>query len=186
VTSRRRLLGLPGAVWTDLTVLEPSDALDLLTRIVGADRVACEPDAARELVALCGYLPLAVRIAGSRLVARPGWRLRAAVDRLRDEIHRLDELRSGELSVAEAFERGFLQLDEAQVAALRWAAGVDGPADAAGVEVTATDLASVAGLPETEIEPTLESLVDLHLLVAIEPGRYRIPELVRLFARRIR
>ena len=75
VTSRARLAGLEGAQLINLDELEQPQAVELLGRIVGADRVAAEPDAAAQIVGFCGRLPLAIRVAGARLAARPGWPL---------------------------------------------------------------------------------------------------------------
>lgn len=75
VTSRSRLAGLNGARLVELDVLESDAAVDLLAMVAGPLRVAADPTAAREIVRLCGFLPLAVRIAGARLGARPYWRL---------------------------------------------------------------------------------------------------------------
>jgi hypothetical protein len=64
VTSRARLVGLEGARLLDLEVLQAGQAVDLLARIVGGERVAAERQAAATIVGYCGYLPLAVRIGG--------------------------------------------------------------------------------------------------------------------------
>ncbi|MBM0277159.1 NB-ARC domain-containing protein [Micromonospora tarensis] len=74
VTGRARLTGIEGAHRIDLDVFELGNALRLLGRISGSKRVEVEHSDAAEIVRLCGGLPLAVRIAGARLTARPGWR----------------------------------------------------------------------------------------------------------------
>lgn len=71
VTSRRRLAGLEGARRVDLDVLGAAEALTLLGRIAGPQRVASEPAAAEAIVGWCGRLPLGVRIAGAKLAAHP-------------------------------------------------------------------------------------------------------------------
>ncbi|CAM5729357.1 hypothetical protein SANTM175S_11017 [Streptomyces antimycoticus] len=65
VTSRRRLTGLrmDGAAMHQLEALEPAAGAELLSRAIGDDRVANEPQAARQVVALCAGLPLAVCLA---------------------------------------------------------------------------------------------------------------------------
>ncbi|MGW3461121.1 BTAD domain-containing putative transcriptional regulator, partial [Streptomyces olivaceoviridis] len=73
VTSRVRMLDLAGAHLVDLDVMSPDEALALFTRIVGEERVAAEREAALDVVAACGFLPLAIRIAASRLAARRTW-----------------------------------------------------------------------------------------------------------------
>src|SRR5882724_11547324 len=82
VTSRSRLAGLALAEVIDLGVLPPGQAVELLGKIAGADRVGTEPEAAAAIAALCGYLPLALRIAGARLAARPHWRVQWLAGRL--------------------------------------------------------------------------------------------------------
>ncbi|HEY2505218.1 MAG TPA: AfsR/SARP family transcriptional regulator [Streptosporangiaceae bacterium] len=72
VTSRGRLSGLSGARIVDLDGLAEPDALALLGAAAGAERVHAEPEAASAIVAACAGLPLALRLAGTALAARPG------------------------------------------------------------------------------------------------------------------
>jgi transcriptional regulator with XRE-family HTH domain len=88
VTSRTRLAGLEGARFIHLDVLDETQAVELLGRIVGAARVAAEPHSATQIVGFCGRLPLAIRVAGARLVARPGWPLGHLAELLADERRR--------------------------------------------------------------------------------------------------
>jgi DNA-binding SARP family transcriptional activator len=67
VTSTRRLADLEGARHLAISALTPAEALGMLGRIVGEDRIESEPLAAAAISAACAGLPLAVRIAGSRL-----------------------------------------------------------------------------------------------------------------------
>ena len=86
ITSRgdlRGLAALDNTVSYVLSVLEPSEALALLTRKLGADRVSAEPTAAAELAAACGFLPLALRIAATNLVNWPTQTLSSCVADLR-------------------------------------------------------------------------------------------------------
>ena len=94
-----RLTALAGAKWVDLEVFPPSQAVALLARVVGQQRVEAQPADAEEVVRLCGHLPLAVRIAGARLAARPTWRLADFAAMLADERRRLDLLSVGDLEV---------------------------------------------------------------------------------------
>jgi hypothetical protein len=91
-------------------------AVELLGRIVGSERVAAEPESAAEIVGFCGRLPLAIRVAGARLAARPGWPLAQLAGLLADARRRLDQLAAGDLEV-----RASLELSGAQ---RRAAAGV--------------------------------------------------------------
>ncbi|MGO4463805.1 AfsR family transcriptional regulator, partial [Streptomyces sp. M-16] len=75
VTSRRGLAAVVathGGAVHRLDVLGPGEAHRLLAGLVGAERIGAEEAAARELAAVCGHFPLALRIAAGRLLTRPG------------------------------------------------------------------------------------------------------------------
>ncbi|MFF7763924.1 hypothetical protein [Streptomyces griseorubiginosus] len=99
IGSRTALPGLEETGLLCLDVLSASRTGELLARLTGQDRVAAEPDAAADIVRLCGGLPLAVRATSSRLGARHRWPLRVLADRMRDEATRLDELVCADLDV---------------------------------------------------------------------------------------
>jgi tetratricopeptide (TPR) repeat protein/transcriptional regulator with XRE-family HTH domain len=181
VTSRDRLAGLvaaEGAQVLMLDVLPPSEALDLLSRTIGSGRVSAEPEAAGEVVRLCGCLPLAVRIAGARLATRPGMSLAALAERLSDERGRLGELSAGDVGVRASLGLSYRALHPEAARMFRRLGLIAGPDFARGVAAALTD-----ANPE-EAERLLEALVDAHLVeVAAAPGRYRFHDLLRLYAR---
>ncbi|MBV6702736.1 BTAD domain-containing putative transcriptional regulator [Kitasatospora aureofaciens] len=180
VTSRTALTALPGARLVDLGELDPSHAEMLLRRIVGDRRVSAEPVAAGQIAELCGGMPLAVRIAGARLAARPRWSLARLADLLRDERRRLDELEAGDLAVRAGFAVGYARLPEPTRHTFRLLGLLDAPDFAPWVA------AAVADLPVEEAERQLEELIDAQLLqeTGAEPHlRYRFHDLVRLYAR---
>jgi DNA-binding SARP family transcriptional activator len=72
VTSRSRLSGLAGARIVELRELADADALTLLGLTAGTERIASEPAAASVIVRICAGMPLALRLAGTTLAARPG------------------------------------------------------------------------------------------------------------------
>ncbi len=119
VTSRRRITEIPGAALVELDALPHAEAVELLGRIAGAERVAAEPRSAAAVARACAHLPLAVRVAGARLAARPGWPLRALERRLADESSRLAELRAGDLEVRESLDRSYRLLPADAARALR-------------------------------------------------------------------
>ncbi len=117
VTSRDRLAGLvarDGARLLHLDVLSSDDAIELLARVVGHDRADQEPQAAAEVIRLCGYLPLAVRIAGAKLATRPSMSLAELAGRVADEQHRLGELAAGEVEIRASFAQSYEDLDPAR------------------------------------------------------------------------
>ncbi|GLZ76435.1 regulatory protein AfsR [Actinorhabdospora filicis] len=175
VTSRTRLAGLAGT-HLDLGVLTLDESADLLARI--CPRVAEEPEAASELIAACGRLPLAVRIAAARLAARPGWSVRHLLTRLADERRRLSELAVGDLDVGASIALSYGQLDAAHATAFRLLSLPAMP------DLTIEEAAAVLGVDVYEAEDHAEHLVDLNLLSSPVPGRYRFHDLLRLFGRR--
>ncbi|MGW1769568.1 BTAD domain-containing putative transcriptional regulator [Streptomyces sp. NPDC002073] len=177
VTSRVRMAGLAGAHLVDLDVMSPDEALQLFTRIVGEERVQAERQAALAVVGACGFLPLAIRIAASRLAARRTWTVSVLADKLADERRRLDELQAGDLAVKATFELGYGQLEPAQARAFRLLGLADGP------DISLSAAAAVLDLPVHDAEDLLEALVDCSLLESAAPGRYRFHDLVRLYAR---
>ncbi|MCI3272342.1 AfsR/SARP family transcriptional regulator [Streptomyces cylindrosporus] len=177
VTSRVRMVDLAGAHLVDLDVMSPDEALSLFTKIVGEERVAAEREAALDVVAACGFLPLAIRIAASRLAARRTWTVSVLAAKLADERRRLDELQAGDLAVKATFELGYGALEPAQARAFRLLGLADGP------DISLAAAAAVLDLPVEETEDLLEALVDTSLLESAAPGRYRYHDLVRLYAR---
>ena len=107
VTSRHRLSDLAGSRLVDLDVLDEAEAAELFTRIIGTERAGAEPEAVREVLAICAGLPLAIRIAGARLTARRNWTVRTLADRLADQQRRMDELTAGDLAVRACFQVSF-------------------------------------------------------------------------------
>jgi DNA-binding SARP family transcriptional activator/tetratricopeptide (TPR) repeat protein len=179
VTSRRRLTGL-SATSVALDEFPPATALELLGRLVGRDRVAGEPAAAKDIVARCDHLPLAVRIVGARLAHRPEWTLSRLAGRLTDEARRLDELATGDLAVRTSLAASYAALDDGPRRAFRLLGVLGAPDVAAWVPAALLD----TGLAEAEAH--LDTLVDAQLVACADTGgglRYRCHDLVRLFAR---
>nr|WP_323136682.1 BTAD domain-containing putative transcriptional regulator [Streptomyces viridodiastaticus] len=175
VTSRVRMVDLAGARLLNLDELSPQEALSLFTRIVGEDRVASEREAALGVVAACGFLPLAIRIAASRLAARRTWTVSVLADKLADEQCRLDELAVGDLAVESVLEFSYSQLETEQARAFCLLSGATLPF------ISLPEAASFLnrGLPETG--NLLESLVDAGLLISMGSEYYQVHSLARLF-----
>ncbi|HEV7712729.1 MAG TPA: NB-ARC domain-containing protein [Asanoa sp.] len=172
VTSRSALADLAGAVSHELAMLGDDDALALLRAAGAGGRVDAEPGAAREVVAACGALPLALQVAGGRLRARPSWTLGDLAARLRDERARLDELTVGDLGVRASFATAYRDLPDEQRAAFRTLGAYPG-----------RDVSAGAGAALTGEVSMMERLVDARLVEATAGGRYGLHDLMRLFAR---
>lgn len=171
ITSRRRLVDLDGAHALSVDVLGGEDAAELFGRIVG-ERAHHEPDAVREVLQLCGHLPLAIRISAARLQHRPRWTVSYLAGKLRDQRRLLD-------GVSAAFTVSYEQLDEAEQRMFRLLGLVPGR------DIDPYGAAALAGMPEDEAEELLESLLDAHMLLQFEPGRYTFHDLLREHARSI-
>ncbi|WP_426404497.1 AfsR/SARP family transcriptional regulator [Streptomyces sp. R-07] len=172
VTSRRRLTDLDGAHALSVEVLPAADSVELFTAIVG-ERAAAEPLAVLDVLQLCGFLPLAVRIAAARLHHRPRWTVEYLAARLRDQRRRLSELATSERGVAAAFTLSYQQLTADQQRMFRLL-GLQ-----PGRDIGAEAAAALAGLPSEEAETLLEDLLDAHVLAQHQPGRYTFHDLLR-------
>jgi len=185
VTVRNRMTGLEGATHLDLEGLAEESAHELLGRIVGVDRLTAEPEATRAVLTACAGLPLAIRLVGCRLAARPQWRVQDLADRLHTARRRLDEISFGDQNVRASFEvsySGLTSLDGPQPP----------PAAAArafcllglwtGPDISLPAAASLLGEPLHVAEQALEHLVDVHLLQSPQPDRYSLHDLLRVFA----
>ncbi|NNG37841.1 hypothetical protein HJ588_00940 [Flexivirga sp. ID2601S] len=98
VTSRTVHQELPDALPIRLRSLQIGDATDLLSAMLGEQRVAADPDGAIALLDATGRLPLAIRLVAGRLVNRPdrgfpdmARRLVAPSHRDRDPLDKLRE-----------------------------------------------------------------------------------------------
>ena len=175
ITSRRRLSGLDGVRTESLRLLTAEEAVELLARIVGP-RVRAEPAAAALVAHRCGYLPLAIRLAGARLAHRSSWRVADLAARLPSDGPRLAELTAEQRTVASAFRLSYDPLPPAAQRLFRLLALHPGERfDAYGA-------AALADLPLPEVGRLLDELVDRHLLEEPLVGRYRFHDLVREYA----
>ncbi|GAA4586412.1 hypothetical protein GCM10023107_02570 [Actinoplanes octamycinicus] len=176
VTSRRVLGGLEGVERIALAPLAPAESAALLRAIAVQ---AADPRAAAEVEAvarLCGHLPLALRIAGTRLATRPAWTVEHLVTRLADADRRLATLSTGDLGVATAFALSHAQLSRPARELFRRLAHVP------GVDFAPALAAVLTGTRPDDAADGLDELVDLGLLQQSGPDRYRFHDLIRLFA----
>ncbi|MEU0203829.1 MULTISPECIES: BTAD domain-containing putative transcriptional regulator [unclassified Streptomyces] len=183
ITSRRRLTGLEGAHIVELTPLDVADSMKMLRRIAGPDRtVVGKSEHARRLLECTDGLPLALRIVGARLLARPHWSLGQVLDLLADPERRLAELIHNDLEVRASLAVTFHRLSTRGKEALLRLGAQDRDT------FTLPEAAVALGLKEIEAVETVEELVDLRLVrvdEAYTPSRptYCLRGLTRLFAR---
>jgi DNA-binding SARP family transcriptional activator len=182
ITSRSWLTGLAGAVHIEVGVFGPDKSLDLLARIAGVERVKTQLQAAAAVAEHCGHLPLALRIAGARLSARPHWSIEQLVDRLADETHRLDELRHGDMGIRPSILLTYNSVGEEARRLFRRLALLEVPL------FTGWLSAALLDQPFAHAQDVLEDLVSAQLIETMGTGsgvhsQYRFHELIRVFAR---
>lgn len=181
VTGRDRTAGLVamhGARQLTLDVLSPEDALELLARVLGAERVHTEHEAATEFARLCVHLPLALRIAAANLADHP-WR------GISDHVL---ELRAGNLlgalavrgdeqtAVRTAFELSYAALPDAARRLFRLLGLVP------GADVSTDAVAALTGTDTRHAGQLLDRLAGAHLVEHHASGRYRFHDLLRRYA----
>lgn len=181
VTSRNRLGGLvarEGAHPLMLDVLAPEEAHALLVAVLGEPRVVAEPDAVAELARLCGYLPLALRVAAAQLACEPGRRVADLAAEL-----------------AEGSRLAVLELEDDERSAVRAAFDLSYRAQGPrarllfrrlglvpGLEFDAGAAAALLDDTEEQAAQLLATLAGAHLIESRGEGRYGFHDLLREYA----
>src|SRR5262249_22742238 len=146
-------------------------------------RLAARPDVTTgdpgvgQLAALCGYLPLAIGMAGRQLAHHPAWTPAGLAGDLAAARDRLELMAAENVSVAAAFGLSYADLDDGRQRLFRRLGLHPGP----DIDAHAT-----AALDDTTVSHGrrgLEDLYDQHLITQPVPGRYRFHDLIREHAR---
>jgi tetratricopeptide (TPR) repeat protein len=180
ITSRQRLSSLTarGARVIQVDRLDTDAAFELLSRTIGGDRARAEPHAARELVELCGRLPLAICIAGARLAARTRWPVSEMVEAMVHERERFAALTMDEdMPVRTALDLSYGVLPTEAARLYRLMGLFPGAHFDSGVA------AATAAIPRPDAKRLLGVLTDANLLDDATGGQYRFHDLTRLHAR---
>jgi DNA-binding SARP family transcriptional activator/tetratricopeptide (TPR) repeat protein/DNA-binding XRE family transcriptional regulator len=177
ITSRNRLTSLDAVNAVPLEALTGREAVALFARVAGAGRLAGQDEQVAEVAQLCGFLPLAIRIAAARLRDRPLWTIDYLLSLLRNEHQRLSALSAGDRSVGAALTLSYRHLTPSQQRLFRLLG------DFPGVDIAVDAAAAVTDSGVEETASLLEDLVDVHLLHQPALGRYRFHDLIRDHAR---
>jgi hypothetical protein len=181
VTSRDRLSGLVAredGLRATVQPLDPPDGVHLIELMLQDGRAAQEPQAIAELARLCGYLPIALRIAAANLADRPDWSVSAYVTQLTAG-NRLAQLRvAGDDSTAvqATFDLSYASLDATTQRLFRTLHATPHPA------FTAEEAALPGGAEAVDTRRRLETLAAAHLIERAGSDRYTMHDLVRLYA----
>jgi DNA-binding SARP family transcriptional activator len=181
VTGRHEFGGLVtayGAHRVALDALDASEALELLTRRLEPAVVAADPGAITELLGHCAGLPLAISIVAARAANQPTFPLGVLADELSAASTRLDALSTNDLGadLRAVFATSHRTMNAAEVRAF----GLLGLAPTSDTSVAAA--AALTGLPTGRIRVVLRELEAAHLISQYHPGRYRMHDLIRLYA----
>jgi DNA-binding SARP family transcriptional activator len=181
ITSRHRLAGLVtahGALALNLDGLSDPEARDLLAGHLGAARLTAEPAATADLLTYCAGLPLALSIVAAQARTHPRFSLAALAAALADDATRLDGLDTGEPAASVR-------------SVLSWSCHALTPAAAAlfpllglapGPDISLPAAASLSAMTPGQARAALRELEHAHLLHQHAPGRYRMHDLVALYA----
>jgi hypothetical protein len=184
ITSRDSLAGLVAGQGAGRLRLDPFpivEATTLLRALIGA-RVSAEPEATQRLAELCAFLPLALRIAAERAVARPATSLRELTADLEDRSYRLDALDVGadRLGTVETvFSWSFRHLPAEAARTFRLLGCHPGD----NVDRYAT--AALTGTAPQATRRTLDLLTRVHLVQHLGGDRYGTHDLLRVYAARL-
>ncbi|MDT0266235.1 NB-ARC domain-containing protein [Streptomyces sp. DSM 44915] len=192
VTSRALLTGVPGQQRLSLGPLSSADAVRLVRSLAGTSQATVESAAGgprgepaewAELAELCGGLPLALRIIGTRMAARPRWRVADFLRPLRDERRRLDELTGDDLDLRASLMVSIDQLTTGRRPDERLAAEIFPALGAAVVRgYTPGSVAALTGVTAGEAAAALDRLADARIVDSPRPGVYTLHDLVRAAA----
>lgn len=179
ITSRNRLAGLVashGARRLTVDPLSEDEAMELLGRILGPDRIANEREAVSRLARACAFLPLALRIAAANLEGEPHRSIAAYVD----ELHKGDRLGALRIvddsqAVQTVFDASYtgLPIDTRRVFRLLGLAP--------GPDIAMDAVAALAGLDKEQVSLVVGQLVAAHLVQPSAPGRFTAHDLLRLY-----
>ncbi|MGP3953424.1 BTAD domain-containing putative transcriptional regulator [Streptomyces sp. 7N604] len=181
VTSRHQLVGLTTTHGTQplaLDTLPEAEARQLLARHLGTDRLAAEPDAVAALLRHCAGLPMALSIVAARAATRPGLPLAHLAEELAQADARLDALDAGDLSadLRAVFASSYHTLNTAAARAFALLGLAPGP------DISLHAAANLTGTTSDRTRVLLRTLETAHLVQQHTPDRYRMHDLVRLYA----
>jgi DNA-binding SARP family transcriptional activator/DNA-binding XRE family transcriptional regulator len=181
VTARDRMTGLIARNGAEAVVVSPlpeAEAAALLITAMGQRGGGEPPEAVAELASLCAHLPLALRIAAANLAARPSYRLADYVATLAsgDRLTGLAVPEDEQAAVRSAFELSCDALKPELRRLFRLTGLAPGP------DLTAPAAAALAGIPTSQAESLLDRLAARNLIDEYAHRRYRLYDLLRLYA----
>ena len=179
-------LEIPEAGHIDLTPFTFEEMCELLGNLIGNQRIASEPEAAKRIYDLVGGLPLAIRIVGGALDDQPFTTLAEFAQLLAGEKARLELLRDPDdpdLNVAASFELSLNRLESLKETEVIRVFACLGACPSKGFSLLAAQV--VSEQDEITIKRILGRLVRLSLVNrGDQADEFTLHPLLFLFARR--
>jgi DNA-binding SARP family transcriptional activator/uncharacterized protein HemY len=181
ITSRNQLTGLTttyGARSVVLGTLTHEESRELLAHHLGVDRIAAEPEPLADILRWCAGLPLALGIVASRSALNRNCPLALLADELREAAERLDAFDAGDLTadLRTVFSWSYRALDATGATVFRLLGLAPGP------DLSLHAAASLIAQPVSIARKLLRTLENIHLVEQYTPCRYRMHDLLRLYA----
>jgi DNA-binding SARP family transcriptional activator len=181
VTSRNELPGLivtEGARPVVVDLMSVPEAQQLLSRRIGENRIAAEPQAVDDIITLCARLPLALMLVVARAATHSGFGLSVLASELREAGSSLDVFESEDqaTNVRAVFSWSYQRLSVPGRRLFRLLGLHFGP------DISVSAIASLAGLRKEQIRAALTELARAHLVDERIPGRFAFHDLLRAYA----
>jgi tetratricopeptide (TPR) repeat protein len=180
ITSRKRITGVEIRADSRVTLgpMAEEESITLLRKVIGAERTAAEPEAIRALASRCDHLPLALRIAAERVATHPHHSVSLLVEELATEEQRLDGLSTDDdsLAVKTVFSWSYRDLSPDAARMFRLV-GLH-----TGSHLRTGAAAALLDQPLTRARRVLDRLTAVHLLEGLGNDRYRMHDLLRVYA----
>jgi DNA-binding SARP family transcriptional activator/tetratricopeptide (TPR) repeat protein len=174
ITARNNIHGLEDIAHIPLPILSPDEALLLFGRL--SDRGQIEEKAARQIVKLCGCLPLAINMAASQLRNADSFPLIDIVEDLASTGSQVEGVGAGSQIVRATFELSYQKLSTDQRLVFR-RLGLD-PC----IDITIYAAAALADTTPSQIAAVIDSLVDRFMLNRGPGKRYYFHDIIRGYA----
>jgi tetratricopeptide (TPR) repeat protein len=181
ITSRDRLTSLVATQnvdWFKLDRLDDVEARALLVERLGRERIESEEDIVLDLLRFCAGSPLALSILASRASVYPDFPLSVWVDELRDASNRLKALDTGDpmANISVVLSWSYNALGDHEKETFR----IFGLAP--GEDVSTEAMVSLVGQERSYVCDSLLSLEKVSLVQQSQPGRWRMHDLIKLYA----
>ncbi|ANZ41994.1 hypothetical protein BBK82_44750 [Lentzea guizhouensis] len=180
ITSQSRLVSLTAlhdAYQVPLGPLPEDESFQLLEQMLGRARTAADPQAVRELAARCGHVPLSLRVAAASLVEQPDRRTADFVRTLGPAGEPEPEDWKFTVGVRAAFDLSYVQVSADAKTLVRYMAVTP------CVDFSLETASALLGTTTTATRSALQELEHTHLIEQHLPGRYRLHDLIKLYAR---